>query len=84
MFSSGFGDHPRLHHYNYVMGRRREEDLLLEAERERLAHAAELQQREKSKLRFAGLNHLIRWGRKLERIGTPAEPRLTPSSSPHH
>ncbi len=86
MFSSEFGGHPTLHHYNYVMGRRREADLLLEAEHERLARAAELQQRGKSKRRFAGWlgDHFIRWGRKLERIGTLAKPRPTPSPSPHH
>jgi len=75
-----------LHRYNYEMSRRREGELLLEAEHERLARAAELHQRRKSKPRFAGWlgDHLIRWGRKLERIGTLAKPRPTPSPSPHH
>jgi len=86
MFSSGFGGHPMLHRYNYVMGHRRQEGLLREAEHERLAQAAELQQRRKSKLHFVGWlgDQLIRWGQKLERVGTLAKPRPTPSPSPHH
>jgi len=86
MLSSGFGGHPMLHHYNYEMDRKRQEELLRESEHERLAQAAELQQRRKSKLHFVGWlgDHLIIWGRKLEGTGTLAERRPTPSPSPHH
>ena len=77
-----------LHHYNYIMWRRRQEELLREAEHERLLHAAKLQQRRHSRphLKYAGWlgNRLISLGQKLEHFGVLSEARPTPSPSPHH
>jgi len=88
MFSSGFGGHPVLHRYNYIMWRRRQEELLREAEHERLIHAAKLQQRRQGgpHLKYAGWfgDRLISLGQKLERLGTLSQARPTPSPSPHH
>jgi hypothetical protein len=88
MFSSDFGGHPVLHHYNYLMYRRRQEELMREAERERLVRSASFQQRRKGRthLKYAGWlgDRLISLGLKLERIGTLNQARPTPSASPHH
>jgi hypothetical protein len=35
---SDFGGHPTLHYYNYLMGKQHRQDLLSEAERERMLH----------------------------------------------
>src|SRR6266581_1223125 len=35
---SDFGGHPTLHHYNYLMSKQHQENLLREAKRERLLH----------------------------------------------
>ena len=79
MFSSGFGGHPVLHHYNYMMVRRQQEELLRQAEYERLIRAAKRKQRQN----WLG-THLVHWGRKLERFGNVGETRPAPSASPHH
>jgi len=88
MFSSEFGGHPVLHHYNFIMGRRRQEELLLEAEHERLVRTARLQQRGKGgpHLKYAGWlgDRLISLGLKLERLGVLSKARPSPSASPHH
>ena len=86
MFSSKFGGHPVLHGYNYNMWRRQQEELLREAEYERLIHAAELQQRRHSRARLAGWlgARLVNLGQKLEGFGTPSHARPTPAPSPHH
>jgi len=88
MYSSDFGGHPVLHHYNYTMYRRRREELMREAEHERLVRAARLQQRRKGgpHLKYAGWlgDHLISLGLKLERFGTLSQARPSPSPSPHH
>src|SRR5260370_12749796 len=88
MFLLEFGGHPVLHHYNYIMYRRRREELMQEAEHERLVRAARLQQRRKggSHLKYAGWlgDRLISLGLKLERFGTLSQARPTPSASPHH
>lgn len=88
MFSSEFGGHPVLHHYNYIMGRRRQEELLREAEHERIIRAAKLQQRKRGRphLKYTGWlgDRLISLGLKLERSRTLSQVRPTPSASPHH
>jgi hypothetical protein len=88
MFSSEFGGHPVLHHYNYIMGRRRQEELMREAEHEWHIRAAKLQQRKHGRphLKYAAWlgDRLISLGLKLERFGTLSQARSTPSPSPHH
>jgi hypothetical protein len=87
MFSSEFGGHPVLHRYNYIMWRRRQGELLREAEHERLIHAAKLQRRHgRTHLKYAGWlgDRLISLGLKLERFGTLRKARPSPSPSPHH
>lgn len=79
MFSSGFGGHPVLHRYNYMMFRRQQEELFRQAEYERLTRTAKRQQRRN----WLG-THLVRWGQRLERFGNVGETRPTPSVSPHH
>ena len=77
-----------LHHYNYIMWRRQQEELLREAEHERLIRAAKPQRRKRGRphLKYAGWlgDRLINLGHKLERFGTLSHARPTPSPSPHH
>ena len=86
MFPSKFGGHPVLHGYNYNMWRRQQEELLREAEHERLIHAAMRQQRRHNRARLAGRlgNRLIGLGQKLGRFGALRHVQPTPSPSPHH
>ncbi len=77
-----------LHHYNYTMFRRQQEELTRQAEYEREIRAAKLQQRRNWRLYRSRANwlgtQLVKWGRKLERFGGLRDTRPTPSTSPHH
>ncbi len=88
MFLLGFGGHPVLHDYNYKMFHRQREELMKQAEFERLIRAAEREQRRNRRLyrNFANWlgTHMVQWGRKLERFGDFREARPAPSPSPHH
>jgi hemerythrin len=88
VFLLEFGGHPVLHHYNYKMFRRQQEELLRQAEYERLIRAAEREQRRNRRLyrNFANWlgTHMVQWGRKLEHFGDFREARPDPSPSPHH
>jgi len=72
----------------YVMNLRRHEELLREAEYERLIRAAHPRQQGNWKFPRQCANwlgtQLVRLGRRLERFGTFRETQLTPSPSPHH
>lgn len=88
MFPSRFGGHPVLHHYNYEMFRRQQEELLQQAEYERLIRAAEREQQRNRRLYRNSANwlgtHMVQLGRKLERFGGLRETRPSASPSPHH
>ena len=82
-----FGGHPVLHDYNYRMFRRREAELLQQAEHERLMQEAKLQQRnQRFYRRYANWlgTYLVQWGRKLKLFGGLRENRSVSAASPHH
>ncbi len=72
----------------YVMNLRRHEELLREAEYERLVRTVNRRQQGKWSFPRQWANwlgtHLVKLGQKLERIGTLREPPLIQWPSPHH
>lgn len=64
------------------------EELRRQAEQERLMRAAKLRKRINLTRFWRSINwagtHLVRWGKKLERVGTPRETLHSASASPHH
>ena len=77
--------HP-IDHYTTI--RRGQEELLRQAERERMLRIARINKlvNRKAHLEFASWlgTHLVRWGQKLEHFGTPGGRHQMPSTSPHH
>jgi hypothetical protein len=73
-------------HYNTI--RRGQEELLRQAEHERMLRAVRMKKlaHRKVHLEFAQwlAKHLVSWGQRLGRLGTLGEPRHPASTSPHH
>jgi hypothetical protein len=73
-------------HYNAI--RQRQEELLRQAEQERMLRTVRMEKLANRKVHLEFVNwlgkHLVRWGQRPERLGTPGELRHSPSTSPHH
>ncbi len=72
----------------YTLAQARQEELLREAEHERLLRAARLQQSRQRHFHRRWANwlgvHMVRWGQKLEDFGTLGEVCSASSISSHH
>ena len=73
---------------HYATLRRGQEELLRQAEHERMARKANLRKLTKSRYDRAFVNWLgtrmVRWGQRLEQFGAHRRLQSSPSASPHH